>query len=116
MRKGTVDFPDITAARPISSSDAQLIKDLTAVLRRHNALQRFGLTLLHQHFKVHGNEILSEVVDVRKRTLTTRPVEKTTLRSANYKETAWRLDTGKPVAACQICRWSSERGKHVRDC
>jgi uncharacterized protein YejL (UPF0352 family) len=116
MPNELLELPDITHAVPLSDADKELVQELTAVLEKHNALGRLGLTLLHQHFTIHEDELLSEEVDEKARTLTTRPVKKEELRNVHYKETAWRLDTGAPLAACQICVWDGTYGKHTTKC
>lgn len=112
----TLELPDISQAVPITDADKVLVEELTAVLEKHDALSRFGLTLLHQHFTVNEDEMLTEVVDEKTRTLTTRPVKKADLLNVAHKETSWRLDTGKPIAACSVCVWNPQTGYHQKQC
>jgi hypothetical protein len=100
----------IDDAEPLSEKDKQLADDLIAVLRRHNALDRFGITLLHEHFPLGDHEVLLETTDCEARVQTIRPVPKEELTSLPYKETAWRLDTGTPMMSC-ICMIYD--GKHT---
>lgn len=95
-------LPDITEAKALSPQDGALVRDIVDVLRKHNALDRFGLTLLHQHFQISDNEVLVESVDTKTRTQTTRPMPKSDLGSLDYTETSWRLDSGEPMMAC-VC-------------
>lgn len=53
--------------------DQPLFDEIRAVLERHDALDRFGLTLLHTHFAVGPQERLREVCDPEARTLLVRP-------------------------------------------
>lgn len=96
------DLPDITEVIPMNESDSQLISEITEVLRKHNALSRFGITLLHKHFDVGQEEVLFEVTDVPGREQTIRPVRWSDIDEQSYTVTSWRLDTGEPVAAC-VC-------------
>ena len=59
---------DITEVIPLSEKDDELIQELVAVLRKHNALDRFGLTLLHQHFDIGDDEVMVESTDIEART------------------------------------------------
>jgi hypothetical protein len=43
---------DIDDVRPVDATDQVVFDEVRKVLARHGALQRFGLTLLHQHFDV----------------------------------------------------------------
>ncbi len=38
--------------RPLTESDAPMVKELAEVLKKYDALDRFGLTLLHQHLMI----------------------------------------------------------------
>ena len=42
----------IADVRPIDDSDAACLNEIREVLEKHNALQRFGVSLLHRHFEV----------------------------------------------------------------
>lgn len=96
-------LPHISEARPLQNSDHKLIEEITEVLKKHDALSRFGLVLLHQHFPInHETEVLVESTDEEGRVQMTRPVPKKELSSLEYTETSWRFDTGEPLMAC-VC-------------
>jgi hypothetical protein len=59
--------------RPMGPTDEPLLADLREVLIRHDALDRFGITLLHRHFDVSEGERLVEVADPLSRKLVIRP-------------------------------------------
>lgn len=108
-------LPDISEALRRTDADQPLMDDLIAVLRRHNALDRFGITLLHQHFDIADDEVLLETTDVRSREQLIRPVKKSSLEGIDYTETSWRLDSGSPMMAC-VCVYSSDgKGGRVHD-
>jgi len=97
-------LPSIEDVRPVSRNDEVCLREIRKVLRKHNALGRFGLTLLHQHFGVRKDEVLLEVCDAKKRTLTIRPTKQNRLKGRKVLETSWRLDTGGALMQCsQIC-------------
>jgi Chaperone of endosialidase len=94
---------DITQVVPRSDADQPLFTELYEVLKRHNALRRFGVSLLHQHFEISPDEVLLETTDKTDRTQLIQPIPKAELAGLDYIETSWRLDGGpKPLMAC-IC-------------
>ena len=95
-------LPDINEVKPLSEEDQPLVDELVAVLEKHNALGRFGITLLHQHFSIKEDEVLLETTDRKKRTQLIRPVKMEDVESLDYTETSWRLDTGEAAMRC-IC-------------
>ncbi len=107
-------LPHISQAVPLSDADASLVQELTAVLQKYNALDRFGLTLLHKHFAFAENEVLLETTDVETRTQTLRPISKPDLAGENYIQTAWHLQGGKPLVAC-VCSGSGDEHIHFPD-
>jgi len=104
-------LPDITEASPLGDNDKPLVNELVSVLRKHNALDRFGLTLLHQHFPISDDEVLVESVDVEARMQSIQPLKKTELSDLNYTETSWRLDSGEPMMAC-VCVKMGDQHSH----
>jgi hypothetical protein len=95
-------LPDITRAMPLTSADEPLLSDLREVLTRHNALSRFGITLLHQHFDLSEDEVMVESTDVSARTHTVAPKSRMAFASIPHIETSWRLDT-EVLCATQLC-------------
>jgi hypothetical protein len=89
---------DIGRVTPLSEGDEALFDELHAVLKKHGALHRFGVSLLHQHFPIGDSEVLLEATDKQGRIQVTRPVDKSELIGVRQIETAWRLDTGKPIS------------------
>jgi hypothetical protein len=92
---------NVTDVKPLSDQDKQCFIELKEVLKRHGALQRFGVTLLHTHFPIYEGEVLVEECDEQNRTLTLKPVKHSTLRDESLLQTNWRLDTEDSVQACQ---------------
>jgi hypothetical protein len=90
-------YPDIVDAEPLGADDHELVADLHEVLRKHNALGRFGITLLHTHFRVGPDEVILEETDVDERHQTMRPVPSDSLQEEGIVETSWSLGTGRAV-------------------
>jgi hypothetical protein len=88
----TEGIPHVDAVVPVSAADDECFAEIHAVLTRHNALKRFGVTLLHEHFEVADDEILVESCDPVARTLVSRPVKKLSLAGELLLETNWSLD------------------------
>lgn len=101
-------LPDISEVTPLSENDQPVINDVIEILRKHGALNRFGLTLLHQHFPIDEDEVMVESTDIQARTQTIKPVKKNELTDLNYTDTSWRLDTGKAVTACVCVNFGNE--------
>jgi hypothetical protein len=117
MRVALPALPDIDEVDARSEVDDACFAELREVLVRHNALDRFGITLLHQHFDTAEDELLVEEVDVESRTLTIRPVSRGEVVGRGVKETNWRLDSDAAVSACtpyQFCYVDSKNDHHRR--
>jgi hypothetical protein len=99
-------LPDINEVRPVGQDDDVVFAEIRDVLKRHGALQRFGVTLLHQHFPIAPGEVLVENIDVINRVLTTSP--KVTDSVGNAVETSWRLDHPDGQQRCET-RCESDR-------
>jgi hypothetical protein len=93
-------LPDIEEVRPVDATDQVVFDEVREVLERHGALQRFGLTLLHQHFGLEDREILAECIDKEHRTLTLQPALITDTRGGI--ETSWRLDDPVAQRRCEV--------------
>ena len=97
---------DISEVQPYDAQkDAKLFKALHEVLREYDAVDRFGLTLLHDHFEVGANEWMVETHDEQNRTLTIKPYRNEELQEAkvDLQETNWRFDKAGEVVAMQLC-------------
>ena len=93
---------DISEVTPYDAQkDKPLFDELQQVLRKHGAIDRFGLTLLHEHFKVGANEWLVETHDHEARTINIQPYRNEELKEAkiDLQETNWKFGKdGQPVA------------------
>ena len=74
MQRAVLDH--IADVRPIDDSDAACLNEIREVLEKHNALQRFGVSLLHRHFEVAEDEFMLETTDEVKREHWVRPVKR----------------------------------------
>lgn len=82
---------DIEEVEPVSDKDAEIFRELREVLVKHNAVDRFGVTLIHKHFDLAENEQLVEFTDLEKRWLMIKPVSDS--EALNTIETSWRFST-----------------------
>jgi hypothetical protein len=106
------DLLDIDDVKPLSDDDKQCFAELREVLERHGALQRFGVTLLHNHFPVYEGELLVEECDEEKRTLTLKPMKRAELNEGTLMQTNWRLDTEASMQGC-VAYCLMDGGRHV---
>lgn len=86
------ELSDINDVAPLSEDDELCLQEIKGVLKKHNALSRFGIALLHTHFPVNEGEILVERCDPINRKLTISPEQKTGLTNLRLVETNWRFD------------------------
>lgn len=105
-------LPDIADALPLSKEDDELVSDVIAVLRKHGALNRFGLMLLHKHFELDEGEILLETTDKVSREQRISPVKRSALSEGTAVPTQWRFDTGEVAMYCMCPRYPNT-GEHV---
>jgi hypothetical protein len=105
---------DIADVEPLSEQDAKVLGELRDVLVRHNAIDRFGISLLHKHFDLSEDERLVESTDLETRTLTLKPtsskIEDRTIT------TAWRFTVDSSSATPELrcvteCPWGPD-SKH----
>ncbi len=98
-------LPDIDVVAQLDDDDHQILAEIRAVLARHDALERFGVTLLHSHFDLDPGEILVEEVDRNSRTLTTRPRHRSEIRGDKLVPTVFRLDAPDTIAVPVVFCW-----------
>ncbi|EAY26057.1 hypothetical protein [Microscilla marina] len=101
---------DIAEAQAYDKTeDEELMHDLHKVLKKHNAVSRFGVTLLHDHFEIDGDEMLIETHDPQSRTLTIKPYRNSELKEPdNLQETSWRFTEEGEAVAMQACLWDGQ--------
>lgn len=102
---------NITDVEPRSEKDDALFAELAGVLKRHGALDRFGVCLLHRHFDIKPGEVLLEETDVESRTQTIRPVATI---EGDCVETAWRLGDGFVAMHCICANYGTGHGHFTR--
>jgi hypothetical protein len=82
-------IPDIHDIEPLSDRDSDCLREIRDVLIRHNAIDRFAVSLVHRHFDVHPTEQMVEFTDIERRTLTIKPVSES--KGLNTLETTWKF-------------------------
>ena len=101
------DIPDMgdSDLLPFSSdNDAECFREIRDVLKRHNALQRFGVFLIHKHFEIAEDEEMTECTDHEGRTLTIIPRKKADIDpSVTVPTHGIVTDTEQVAAACCEC-------------
>lgn len=92
---------DINEVEPLTDEDHATLQMVREVLRKRNAIDKFGVTLLHDHFEIGDDEILVETTDIETRVQTIKPYRNEELKEANlgeeaYIQTNWRFDANDP--------------------
>lgn len=101
----------INDVTPFNENDQPLFDEIREVLIKHNALSRFGIALLHDHFPLTDDEIMAEFEDVENRQLVTKPIKTSALTTSI--ETQWRLDIEGASKACTKKCVEDSSGKHT---
>ena len=96
--------------KDFSEKDAACLADIRKVLAQHDALDRFGVMLLHKHFDLASDECLLEEIDAEARTLTVRPVQSNMIGDA--VQTQWRLSSISPLQWCESFCNRMSNGDH----
>lgn len=106
----------IDDVRPIGPDDAACLNEIRDVLAKHGCLDRFGVSLLHNHFEVADDEMLLETTDVAKREHWVRPVKKAALKEMGLEAqtTVLRFDDEGYSQNCGCCR--DKHGHTGRHC
>ena len=86
---------DISETKPFTEKDAACFLELRDVLKKHNALDKFGINLIHRHFDIADDECMLEHTDIKNRTLTIKPVKKSSVEQGSTTITMWRLTKGR---------------------
>lgn len=107
-------LPDISEVQPISEKDELCLNEIRGILEKYNSINRFGITLLHEHFEINDDEVLIETCDTEKRILTITPVKSGFLKNRNYIETNWRLDVEGASTYCMVACIENDEGKHQK--
>lgn len=95
---------DINEIDPLTDEDHATLQMVREVLRKRNAIDKFGISLLHDHFDVNDDEILLETNDPVTRTLIIKPYRNEELKEADidieengFVQTNWRFDGNDPM-------------------
>jgi|SRR3989344_4881957 len=105
-------LPDIDRVRPKTKEDDGLFRELAGVLERHNALDRFGINLLHTHFPINEGEVLLETTDRKTREQVIRPVSLDAIQRQGILETSWRLGPNGDVRMACHCLMTPDGSSH----
>ena len=106
---------DLRDVAPLSAHDTQLLLELREVLIKHDAVDRFGVTLIHKHFDLAENEDMVEFTDPETRTLIIRPLADAS--QLKMIETSWKFSRndsgGTPLINCNT--WCHDRCPNKAD-
>jgi len=108
---------NIDDVEPIGDGDAACLAEVRDVLKKHGALLRFGVALLHSHFDLADDEIMLESSDDESRSLLTRPVRQADAGDRSVG-TIWMLREGnaETMSWCRrFCRKLPISGGHNQD-
>lgn len=109
---------DINEVEPLTDEDQETLQMVREVLRKRNAIDKFGVSLLHDHFDINEDEMLVETTDPVTRTQTIKPYRNKELKEANiledgYIQTNWRFDKNDPKNLICLLACSGGNGSHA---
>lgn len=81
----------------ISTDDLECMQEIRKVLERYDKLDRFGVSLLHQHFPLEPGEVLLERSDFADRSMTLRPAIVDPADTTSI-DTQWYLGQSMPLS------------------
>lgn len=112
------EFNHVNEVDPLSDKDYDVLKEIRGVLEKHNALNRFGVNLIHRHFDLNENEILFETTDEedRKQSIDVQPSSLIKDRS-RVLETQWVFNGAQPIVCPTWCpvKDGGHPNKHQKD-
>lgn len=104
MQWGPLPYMGDADLAAFSSADADCFRDIRDVLKKHGALQRFGVFLIHKHFEIGDDEEMVECTDHATRQLVIHPRRKDQIDPKTRIATNWIFtDTEEVAAACCTC-------------
>lgn len=107
------DLDRIHDVDPLTDADEAVLADLHAVLERHDATNRFGVTLLHSHFDLTENEELVERVDADGKTMSISAESVDDFGADELVPTSWRF-VGDRLVPMQYCYRPKDGIFHMR--
>lgn len=105
------EMPHINSVIEFSDTDKECLAEIRDILKKHGNLNRFGISLLHNHFEVGEDEFLLETTDEKRRTQYIRPVKKAEFEGHDMVVTSLRLVEGEAIAEMS-CRCGRDKDGH----
>jgi len=99
-------LPDVSDVQPLSAGDRAMFDEIREVLQRHQALQRFGLNLLHRHFNLEDGECILETTDTTQRRQLIEVRKLSELAGQRVIETQWVFDGGGTLYCVGFCNYN----------
>lgn len=101
------EFPDVDEVRPIDETDYAILNEIKDVLLKHNAINRFGVNLIHRHFELQKDEIIFETTDVEKRSQRIEVCPSSIIvDNKRVLETQWVFNGGSAVVCVGYCDYN----------
>lgn len=106
-------FPHADEVRPLDENDHDVLAEIKEVLEKHNAIDRFGVNLIHRHFDLNDGEILFESTNEQDRVqvIDVRRLSEIEARG-DVLETQWVFNGGKGLVCLKYCDYNMGH-KHI---
>ena len=107
-------FPEVEVVRPVDAADEAVLQDMREVLARHQALDRFGVMLIHRHFDLEPGEILYESTDLERRQQTIEVRQASEFaEDPQVLQTQWVFDgSGRTLVCVGFCHYANGHKHH----
>lgn len=100
----------------LTEDDKTCFNEISQVLKKYKAINRFGVTLLDNNQDLPQNQVYLETNDRKGRTLVCSPVSKEDRRLQEVVQTNWQFNTLEATAFCSKgCQSSSGNEKTGRE-
>ena len=99
------EMPHVDDVRPLGDADHVVLEEIRQVLIKHNATNRFGVTLIHRHFDLQADEVLFETTDEQARTQRVVVKPASEVAGDRVLETQWIFDGSRPAVCIGKCHY-----------
>lgn len=110
------DFQHVNDVEPLSDKDHELLSKMRDLLLSHDAVDRFGVHLIHKHFDLGDDEVIVEYTNEEERRQTTQVEKRNDLFSRGKPlETQWRFNRESASMVCvSYCDYNSGH-RHIHN-
>ena len=100
-------FSHVDKVAPLSDDDYAVLNEIKQVLEKHNAVDRFGVSLIHRHFELKEDEIVFETTNEEARVQQIEVCASSSIKDrSDILETQWVFDGGQNLVCVKYCDYN----------